>query len=94
MASDSVDIEITGHEAKLILKHAAPFEEEAMLFKQVAGKPGYHRITIGKSWLEWLIGDLCHVINHTRSSALMDELDELCGTLESAMTKDDDYWFG
>lgn len=47
MASNTVDIDITAHDAKLILKHAAPFEK-AMLFKQVACKPSYHRITIGK----------------------------------------------
>ena len=40
--SNDVEIEITGREAKLILKYGYPFEEQAEIFKPISGKSGYH----------------------------------------------------
>ena len=83
--SDSVEIEITGREASLILKYGYPFPDQAAYFERVAGKKGYHQVTIGKFWLETIVGDLCRSLKEVRSSALQEELDSVCDSLEIAM---------
>jgi hypothetical protein len=83
--SDSIEIEITGGEASLILKYGYPFPEQATAFEKVAGKEGFHRVTIGKFWLEIIVGDLCRSIKEVRSLSLREELDALCECLENAM---------
>ena len=87
--SDSIDVEITGREASLILKYGYPFPDQAAAFKKVAGKKGYHRVTIGKFWLEILIGDLCISIKEVRSLPLNEELNALCDFLEMAIANSD-----
>jgi hypothetical protein len=82
---DSIEIEITGREASLILKYGYPFPEHAIVFNKAAGKDGFHRVTIGKFWLEMIVGDLCRSIKEVRSLSLREELDALCECLENAM---------
>ena len=86
MSKDTINIEITGREAKLILKYGYPFPDQAELIKPYAGKAGYHTIAIGKYWLEIIIGDLCRSIKEVKSRSLIDELDELCDVLETAIS--------
>lgn len=83
--SDSIEVEITGREASLILKYGYPFPDQATAFEKVAGKKGYHRVTIGEFWLEIIVGDLCRSIKEVRSLPLQEELDALCDSLETAM---------
>ena len=84
--SDSIEVEITGREASLILKYGYPFPEQATTFEKVAGKKGYHRVTVGKFWLEIIVGDLCRSIKEVRSLPLQEELDALCDSLEISMS--------
>lgn len=83
--TDSIEVEITGREASLILKYGYPFPDQATAFEKVAGKKGYHRVTIGEFWLEIIVGDLCRSIKEVRSLSLQEELDALCDSLETAM---------
>ena len=83
--SDSIEVEITGREASLILKYGYPFPDQATAFERVASKKGYHRVTIGEFWLEIIVGDLCRSIKEVRSLPLQEELDALCDYLETAM---------
>jgi hypothetical protein len=85
MATEAIEIEISGREAKLILKYGYPFPDEAKLFQPFSGKAGYHTISIDKYWLEIIIGDLCRSIKEVKSHSLIDELDELCDVLESCV---------
>jgi len=83
--SDSVEVEVTGREASLILKYGYPFPDEAIAFEKVAGKKGYHRVTIEECWLKLIVGDLSRSIKEVRSFPLQEELDALCVTLENAI---------
>ena len=86
MSTDTINFEISGREAKLILKYGYPFPDQAELIKPFADKAGYHTIAIGKYWLEIIIGDLCRSIKEVKSRSLIDELDELCDALETAIS--------
>jgi len=83
--SDDVEIEISGREARLILRYGYPFPDQAHAFEAVAGKAGFHRLMIERFWLEMLVGDLSRSTQEVRSVALQEELDSLCVTLETAM---------
>lgn len=83
--SESIEIEITGREAGLILRYGYPFPEEAAYFEKVAGMSGYHQVTIERFWLETIIGDLCRSVKKVRSIPLQEELNSLCDSLEIAM---------
>ena len=83
--SNDVEIEITGREAKLILKYGYPFEEQAEIFKPISGKSEYHVVKINKYWLELILGDLCRSIREVKSLSLQEELDCLCDNLEFAI---------
>ena len=91
--SNSIEVEITGREASLILKYGYPFPDQATAFEKVAGQDGYHRVTIGKFWLEVIVGDLCISIKQVRSLPLREELDALCDVLEIAMGNSDSSGF-
>jgi len=82
---DNVEIEITGREASLVLEYGYPFPDHATAFEKVAGKKGYHRITIETFWLEIIVGDLCSSIKQVRSMRLKEDLNALCDFLELAM---------
>ena len=81
----NIEIEITGREARLVMKYGYLFAEQAAAFEAVAGKAGYHRLVIEKFWLEMVVGDLVYSMKKTRSLSLQEELDALCGILENAM---------
>lgn len=83
--SGDVEVEITGREASLILKYGYPFPDQAAVLETAAGKGGYHQVTIGRFWLEVIVGDLCRSIREARSRSLQVELDSLCDVLEIAM---------
>lgn len=85
MSNETVEIEISGREAKLILKYGYPFPEQEVLFKPVSGKTGWHTIEIDKYWLELIIGDLCRSMKEVKSYNLREEIDALCDTLEGSM---------
>ena len=85
MSKKSIEIEVSGREAKLILKYGYPFPKHKPLFEKVAGKPGWHTLEIDGYWLELIIGDLCRSMKEVRSRPLLEELDELCDSLEGAL---------
>lgn len=85
MTSNDVEIEISGREASLILQYGYPFPDQVPAFKAIAVKAGFHQVVIERFWLETLVGDLSRSIKEVRSSALQEELDSLCDTLENAM---------
>jgi hypothetical protein len=85
--SENIEIEITGREAKLILKYGYPFPDQKPLFEAIAGKQGFHLVNIDQYWLEHIIGDLARSIKETRSEALQEELDALCDSLELAISR-------
>ncbi len=89
MAKNAINIEISGREAKLVLKYGYPFPDEAELFKPFAGKAGYHTLDIDQYWLEMIIADLSRSMREVKSHSLIDELDELCSVLESAISSKD-----
>lgn len=67
MSNEMISIEISGREAKLILKYGYPFPDQEELFEACAGKAGYHTIDIDKYWLELIIGDLSRSLKDIRS---------------------------
>jgi len=86
MSKDPINIEISGREAKLVLKYGYPLPEQAKLFKPFAGKASYHTLDVDQYWLEMIIGDLSRSMREVKSHSLIDELDELSSVLESAIT--------
>ncbi|MER2490740.1 hypothetical protein [Catenovulum sediminis] len=80
--SDNIEIEITGREAKLILKYGYPFPDQEEIFLPISGKRGFHIVHIEKYWLEIILGDLCRSIREVKSESLQEELDALCNSLE------------
>jgi hypothetical protein len=83
--SENIEIEITGREAKLILKYGYPFPDQEEIFLPISGKEGFHVIHIGKYWLQIILGDLCRSIREVRSESLQEELDSLCDNLEGSI---------
>lgn len=83
--SDSIEVEVTGREASLILKYGYPFPDQATAFEKVAGKKGYHWVKVEEFWLEIIVGDLCRSMKELRSLALLEELEAICFSLETAM---------
>ena len=93
MSNETVEIEISGREAKLILKYGYPFPEQEVLFERVSGKAGWHTISIDKYWLELIVGDLCRSIKEVKSYPLIEELDALCDSLEGSLKGGSAYVF-
>ncbi|WP_404414056.1 hypothetical protein LG277_11045 [Vreelandella aquamarina] len=85
--SNSIEVEITGREASLILKYGYPFPDEAAIFEKVTGVDGFHRVTVEETWLALIVGDLSISMKELQSQALLEELDAICYTLEAAMGK-------
>lgn len=83
--SGDVEIEISGREAGLILRYGYPFPDQVPAFEAIAGEAGLHRLMIERFWLEMLVGDLSRSTQEVGSTALQEELDSLCVTLETAM---------
>ncbi len=85
MPSDEVRISISGQEAKLILEYGYPFPEQAELLKPLSEQKGMQEVSIGRYWLELIIGDLCRSIKEAEDYNLQEELDSLCDSLENAV---------
>ena len=85
MAGDNVEIWISAREAELILKYGYPFPEQEELFRPLSKKKSLQKISIGKFWLEVIIGDLCRSIREVKNYSLQEELDALCDSLEVAV---------
>ncbi|WP_152659009.1 hypothetical protein [Arsukibacterium sp. MJ3] len=83
--SENIEVEITGREAKLILKYGYPFPDQEKIFLPISGKSGLHLLHIDKYWLENIVGDLCRSIREVKSESLQEELDSLCDNLESSI---------
>lgn len=83
--SENIEIEITGREAKLILKYGYPFPDQKEIFLPISGKDGFHVVNIDKYWLEIIIGDLCRSLRDVKSESLQEDLDSLCNNLEFAI---------
>ena len=84
MSKDTVEIEVTGAEAKLVLKYGYPFSDIEPLFEAVAGKRGWHVISANRYWLEMLAGDLARSMRETNSDSLLERLDAIYCTIETA----------
>ncbi|WP_146131954.1 hypothetical protein [Halomonas ventosae] len=69
----------------MILQYGYPFPDQVPAFDAVAGKAGFHQVVIERFWLEALVGDLSRSTQEVSSTALQEELDALCCTLENAM---------
>jgi len=85
MPGDDVRISISGREAKLILEYGYPFPEQAELLKPLSDQEGVQEVSIGRYWLELIIGDLCRSIKEAEHYHLREELDSLCDSLETAI---------
>jgi hypothetical protein len=85
MPGDDVRISISGREAKLILEYGYPFPEQAELLKPLSDQKGMEEVSIGRYWLELIIGDLCRSIKETEDYHLQEELDSLCDSLENTI---------
>ena len=83
--ADQIKIEITGREAKLILKYGYPFPEQVEMFENISTAREYHTILIDRYWLELIIGDLSRSMREIRSNRLLEELDCLCTSLETSL---------
>ncbi|GLS26413.1 hypothetical protein [Marinibactrum halimedae] len=80
--SENIEIEITGREAKLILKYGYPFPDQAEIFHPISGKSGFHVVNVDRYWLEMIVVDLCRSIREVKSESLQEELNSLCNNLE------------
>lgn len=85
MADDLIELELTGAEAKLVLKYGYPFSEIEPIFESIAGKRGWHCIQVDRYWQEMLAGDLARSIRESNSEALIHKLDTICTTIEIAV---------
>ena len=85
MPGDDVRISISGREAKLILEYGYPFPEQVELLKPLSCQRGMEEVSIDRYWLELIIGDLSRSIKETEDFHLQEELDSLCGSLESTI---------
>jgi len=85
MPVDDVRVSISGREANLILEYGYPFPEQAELLKPLSNLEGMQEVSIGRYWLEQIIGDLCRSIKEAEHYHLQEELDSLCDALETAI---------
>ena len=91
-ASDSCTVELTQREVDLLLKYGYPFPEAEAALRNSNTVRGFHRVKIGDFWIEHLIADLVRSMKKIRSRGLLEELDELCDTLEFALDRKTTLW--
>lgn len=80
-------IELTSRELHLLLKYGYPFEEEAQILRASKAVRGFHRVRLDSFWIEMLLGDVIRSAREITNRRLLDELDEVCGALECALSE-------
>lgn len=78
-------LELTSREVHLLLKYGYPFPDAEAPLRNSSAVKGYHHVQIDAYWIEQMIGDLVRSAKEIRSRVLLEELDALCCTLESAL---------
>lgn len=73
---------LTARERKLIAKYGYPFPEAQSQLEAFAKSRKDEVIVIAPYYLEVMLGDLVYSMRKTRSTALCEELDALCKSLE------------
>jgi hypothetical protein len=81
-------VELTPRERQLLLEYGYPFAEEEQRLRDSRAVRGIHRVRIGAYWIEMMIADLVRSAKEISENALLEELDALCSTLESALDDD------
>ena len=81
----TIEVEINGREAYLILKYGYPFDAEEQQLQNYSRVKGWHKFLVSEFYLEHIVGDLCRSIREVKSQILMEEIDSLCSTLEMAL---------
>jgi hypothetical protein len=85
---DLISVTLTQREAQLLLCYGYPFEREETQLRSFEGRTGFHVLKVSSFYLSHLIADLIYSARKIRSDPLLlEELDELCGALESAESR-------
>jgi hypothetical protein len=83
-----ISVTLTQREVELLLHYGCPFEHEETQLRSFEGKTGFHVLKVSSFYLSHLIADLIYSARNIRSDdPLLEELDELCGALESAESR-------
>jgi hypothetical protein len=77
--------ELTTREIGLLLEYGYPFADEEQKLRASKAVGGIHRVRLGSYWIELMIADLIRSAKEIRNRQLLDELDELCSTLEFSL---------
>jgi len=91
-AGDLCAVELTQREVDLLLKYGYPFPDAEAALRCSSAVRGFHRVEIGDFWIEHLIADLVRSMKKIRSRGLLEELDELCDTLQFALDRKTTLW--
>jgi hypothetical protein len=78
-------VELTSREVELLIEYGHPWPEIEDRLRASRDVRGYHRVPIDAYWIEMMIADVVRSAKEIRSRRLLEELDELCSSLERAL---------
>lgn len=89
---DLCTVELTQREVALLLTYGYPFPEAEAALCSSRAVGSFHRVKLGDFWIKHLIADLVRSMKKIRGRDLLEELDELCDTLEVALDRKTTLW--
>lgn len=86
MSIKPVQIELTKRHIELLLKYSYPFDNESEQLERMNGiKDEFQKLLTDDFYAPRLIGDLAYSAKEIDNQMLLDELDELCEIVETAL---------
>lgn len=86
MSVKPVQIELTKRHIELLLKYSYPFDDEREQLERMNGKKDeFQKLSTDDFYAPRLIGDLAYSAKEVSDEMLLDELDELCEIVDTAI---------
>ncbi len=73
----TIPFALSPEQRELVVKHGYPFEELAAQLKAAERQKGEVSFALNEFYFDQLLGDLARSINHSRSNALIERLNDL-----------------
>lgn len=86
MSVKPVHIELTKRQIELLLKYSYPFDHEREQLERMNGiKDEFQELSTDDFYAPRLVGDLAYSAKEIDNEMLLDELDELCEIVDTAL---------